>query len=367
MENKNVAQNMSIRNATEEELHEMALGYEETQVLTAMGDVIRANPQFKDMPFLQLDENKEFQRLLREHIRNRPIRGRKQETQALHSIIPEAFYITNNKLSNEMTKNFAEQGEIPIDVIKPGKKGAITTYNSLNYEGKNISIDGRHEFTAYDRAIHNAVCSLYVAGNEVITPAMVYRAVNGMSETEKVSPQALEAVANSIDKSRFMRLRVDFREEAKARGIELDRAEIDANLLEARRVIIKSGGKEIDGYKIFTTPALYEYSQHTMQILSVPSELLDTKEATRNTEEMIAIREYLIRRIEVMKHDKTMSNRILYDTIFEEVGIAPNKVQKGRMRGYITSVLDLWKEKEYIEDYKEYKAGNSVKGIELRY
>jgi hypothetical protein len=196
---------------------------------------------------------------------------------------------------------------------------------------------------------------------------MVYRAVNGMTENEKVSPQSLEAVRNSLDKSRFMRLKVDFTEEAKARNLDIDKAEIDSNLLEARVITVEAGGNKVDAYKIHETPVLYEYSQRTRQIVSVPLKLLDTKEAMRNTEEMIPVKEYLIRRIEVMKRAKNMSNKIVYDTIFEEVGIIiTDKKQKQRIRGYIQSILSLWQARDnYIKDFKEYKVGNSTKGIEI--
>ena len=166
---------------------------------------------------------------------------------------------------------------------------------------------------------------------------MVYRAVNGMTEQGKVSPQALEAIKNSLDKSRFMRLKVDFSEEAKVRNINVDKAEIDSNLLEARVITVEAGGHKVEGYRILAKPVLYEYSQHTKQILSVPPKLLDTKEATRNTEDIISIKEYLIRRIEIMKHDKTMGNKILYETIFKEVGI--KDIIKQKIQGFFAAYL----------------------------
>jgi hypothetical protein len=287
--------------------------------------VRKSNPKYESLTLEQLSKSDEFQKELKEyiskHITLPTEASTSEEIKALHSIIPENFYITNNKLSNEITKNFAQKGTISLGVINPNKKGEIVTYNSLTYEGKDISITGRYEFTAYDRAIHNAVCSLYAAGNDIVSPTMIYRAVNGMTETEKVSPQSLEAVKNSLDKSRFMRLKVDYTDEAKVRGWNVDKTVIDSNLLEARGIIVEAGGAKVEAYKILAIPVLYQYSQRSKQIISIPSGLLDTKEATRNTEEIISIKEYLIRRIEIMKHDKDMSNKIIYDTIFDEAGI----------------------------------------------
>lgn len=290
-------------------------------------------------------------------------------TETLKSIIPKSYHITNNKLSNEMTKDFINQGNIELAVIKSGKKGEVLTYNSLTYDNPNISITGKQEFTAYDRTIHNAVCTLYAAGNKEITPAMVYRTANGMTDKETVSPQAIEAVTQSLDKSRFLRLKVDYKAEARVRGItDVKKFEIDSYLFPAKMINIAAGGYEVTAYQILDTPALYHYAQLTKQIISVSLPLLDTREATRNTEEMIPIKEYLIRRIEIMKHNDDTSNRIVYDTIFSEAGITElNKDKSYNLRTYIKAILKLWQNKKYIKSFKEYKEGKSIKGVEIIY
>jgi hypothetical protein len=223
-------------------------------------EVIKAdNPKFQGKTLKQLSENNDFILALREHRSKYPSALDESDIESLISKIPTTFSITNNKLSNEMTKDFVNRKDISLAVINVGKKNEVRTYNSLTYDDKNISITGQQEFTAYDRAIHNAVCSLYASGNDVVTPAMVYRAATGMTETEKVSEQATEAVKNSLDKSRFMRLKVDFTEEAKARGWNVDETEIDSNLLEARVVTVRTGGNKVNAYKILATPVLYQY------------------------------------------------------------------------------------------------------------
>lgn len=337
---------------------------------TAIDAIIKEKPEFKELNLVQLKDNDEFQQMLKKYITvNSPIQANPQtsDIEILKSVIPKTFSISNNKLSNEMTRDIVNKGEIPLAVINVGNKNEIFTYNSLTYEGENISITGRYEFTAYDRTIHNAVCSLYAAGNDVVTPAMVYRAVTGMIETEYVSPQAIEAVKNSLNKSRFMRLVVDFTEEARARGWNIDKTTIESYLLPAKLVKVEAGGNKIEAYKILETPELYKYSQLTKQIISIPLALLDTKEATRNTEEIIPIKEYLIRRIEIMRHDRSMNNKIVYNTIFEETGIITNhKTERNRYKKYIKEILSLWQTRDnYIKEYKEYKDGTSTKGIEI--
>ena len=368
MEHETMPNDKIIGNLTDDELYKISLD-QDPEIFNTIENVIKENPEFKEMTFIQLKNNKKFQKALKEYRIKNPLTIKPEVSDSiemLHSIIPENFYITNNKLSNEMTKDFINKGNIELAVINSSQKGEIFTYNSLTYDNKNISITGQHEFTAYDRAIHNAVCSLYAAGNDVITPAMVYRTVNGMSENQKASPQAMESIVNSLDKSRFMRLKVDYSEEAKARDINIEKAEFDSYLLPAKKITVKAGGNEVDAYKIIEMPDLYKYSQQTKQIISIPLNVLDTKKAIRSSEEIITIKEYLIRRIEMMKHNKSLSNKIIYEVIFEEIGIAnPDKKKSFALRATIKAIFELWKKKSYIQNYTEYKQSKSIKGIEI--
>jgi hypothetical protein len=274
-----------------------------------------------------------------------------------------------------MTKGFVNEGDISLATMNVGKKNEIRTYNSLTYEGDDISITGRHEFTAYDRAVHNAVCSLFVSGNEVITPKMVYRTLNGMVNTENVNQTTEEKVRNSIDKSRFMRLRVDYEDEAKTRKWKIDKASINSNLLHADECMIEAGGEIQSAFKIIKTPILYEYAQYTKQIIAVPLELLDIRDDNKdadkinNTEDVITMKEYLLRRIEIMKHDKKQSKKIIYDTIFDETGIKiKHGTERDRHRNNIKKILSLWRDKyQYIENFAEYKEGRGFKGIEINF
>jgi len=341
------------------------------EILILAGE-LKHSPRFIDVPFEKFIKAKEFKDLIADAIERKfPAESMNiLEKEILKSIIPKTFYIVNNKLANEMTKDFVDQGQIDLLVMDSPKLGEILTYVFLNYEGSDISITGKYHFGAYDRALHNAVCSLWAAGNNIVTPAMVYRTVNGMTEQEKVSKQALETVFQSLYNSRFLKLIADYTEEAKARGIKgVDKFKIDSYLLPAEVITVESGGHEVQAFKILKTPPLYEYAQITGQIIGVPMSLLDTREATRNTEDIIPIREYVLRRIETMQKNGKMRNRIRYDTIFDNVGIAiTSRVQKERLREYISSILELWKTRDnYIKDFREYKEGNAFVGVEITY
>jgi len=327
-------------------------------------------PQYKSMTLEELMKNKDFIEKFAEEEKERAAFEKFKELMSkavLKSRTPKIYNIPNNKLSNEITKNFTDKGEIALAVINPGKKGEVLTYNSLTYEDKNITMIGSREFTAHDRVVHNSVCSLYNAGNNIITPAMICRTMNGMTEHETPGEKEIEAVRNSLDKSRFLRLKVDFTEEAKARGFNTDKTTIDTNLLNAEVLIAETGGKKVEAYRILSTPILYQYAQMTNQIISVPLKLLNTKKTVRNSDKIMLIKEYLIRRIENMKYSQKMVNKIFYETIFEETGIViTHDTERDRYRKYIKEILKLWKiESKYIKNSKEFREGNACKGIEI--
>ena len=307
-----------------------------------------------------------------------------QKTKArptLNSIIPHTAVINNSKLAHELTRNFLGEGEIPILVSRRNAKKEVSIIASLDIDDPNIKIVGKQPYTAYDRAVLNGICSLWQAGNTAFTPAMVYRAMNGTNGTsargEKVSPQAIEAVTQSIEKQRVTRLYIDCTEQMKHYK-DLTSATYDAMMLTVEGIeMTAQNGEKVKAYR-FTNPSrppiLYEYSRSIGQVLSVPPRLLNSSRFVRSTAEVITLREYLIRRIEGMKNKKNSltSNKITYGNIYEELGIDPSKLEGDakknvprRIRQNTEAILNHVTSEKYIAGYTSYKKGKTVIGIEV--
>lgn len=249
----------------------------------------------------------------------------------LTSVLPEKYVVPNNKLANTMTKGIIDIGKITLEESRRGAKKLVETTCILTYEGDNVHLSGRQPFTEYDRNVYNAVSSLYVYGDQshVVTPAMVYRAMTGLTDSEKPTAGQLAAVTRSLDKMRFIRARIDCTEELKMRRITLNSkqingGEIDTYLLTADAIKVQAGGQTVRAYRIIKTPILYEYAAAVKQVLTLPASVLDVKELNPggsigarlpNTESRILIKGYLIRRIEGMKGKNGLSNPVisLYD------------------------------------------------------
>ena len=319
-----------------------------------------------------------------EHTREYLLQAIKKDTatglEVLRAITPKKSVINNSKLAQEIIDSFAGEGIIPIRVSGAKAKKDFAILASLTFEGPNIKITGRQPYTAYDRAVLNGICSLWQAGNTAFTAAMVYRAMNGISSSDDggayVSPQAVGDVTRSIEKQRVTRLTVDCTAQMDHYK-NLKRAKFDAMMISVDGIeMTAQNGQRVKAYT-FTNPnrppVLYEYSRSIGQVLSIPPRLLNSSGAIRTTEEVIAIREYLIRRIEGMKGNNSLRNdRITYRGIYKELGIDIDaltgnaaKDTPKRVRKNTEALLSHFVSEDFIKGFTEYREGRTIAGVQI--
>lgn len=305
------------------------------------------------------------------------------EFQQLISQLPSEYVMPDTELAKEITNDHMDGEEFAM-VVKPKRKPSdkpVVTKAILTFNGDqaNIMSAGRSKYTPYDRAVYSGIVSLYEANNELFTPAMVYRAMNGLSESEYVSPTTLEKVANSIEKSRRSQLVIDFTDEARfyaernmvPPGSDF-KTTYEGNLLAADKITIRNNGLMVTGYKILRKPILYEYAQAVNQVISVPIGLLQTKGGVRSTEEVIVLREYLLRRIESFRRRRQPGSLvILYDEIYKLHGISKEthknyKDKCKKIRSHTEAILGEWLNMCYIEGFESRRDGTrSINSIEI--
>ena len=292
------------------------------------------------------------------------------------SRLPHKHYIANNKLANKLTEDIIDAGAVEL-VVSGRKKTEVTTRCMLTYEGDNIKLTGRQPFTEYDRQVQDAVISIYAGDeeNHIITAATVYRAMVNMTETESPSAQQIGAVTKSLEKMRFVRVRIDCTEELKKHNATYDGelitdGEVDTYLLALESLTIKAGGQIVKAYRIIKEPIIYTYARATKQVISVDQKLLDVKDDTgariANTEQRIAIKGYLLRRIEVMKGKTPQSNRILFEKIYTAMGATdPDKTTKKRTREYVQAALEFWKREKVIKGFEFVKKSREYAAVDI--
>ena len=346
-----------------------------------------------------------------------------QEAVALQAKKPIKHTMPNNALANELQHGLVNAGEQNIVVSNGDRRRhlqPLTAYTMVEYvDGNGVMIAGN--FTEYDRQVSDAILSLYLHGHKshFMTADMIYRAMTTTPDVNP-SPQSIGAVTKSIEKLRRIRVTIDATEELRARGF----TDINGNpityqrdnyLLVATGHTFKSGGKIVKGYSIDSEPILYNYAKLTGQVLTVNANLLNICDVTptgqigapiKNSEQRIPVKGYLLRRVEVMRHDKKQaqdsyrkhetrrqnearkaakegrepamqaksidqfrahSTRILFDTLYYETGIAgeSDKVKRS-CREYAMQVLDYWKAVKYIKGYSIKKGDkNRIEGVDI--
>lgn len=234
---------------------------------------------------------------------------------------------------------------------------------SLNYEDNGVSLS--KQITKYDKLVHDAVATLWAAGNRTVTARQVYQTMTGSAGKPK--PSAIEKVEDSLDKQRRIFVRLDFSQELRGKKtfvldgetIEAEGAYLETYMLEADKKVIKSGnGRNVAGYVFKDAPVLYRHDLSTKQIISYPQALLEeTSGVASNTETNILIRSYLIKRIKTMsRNGPKLSKRIRYESVYKAIGNeTDNRTQRKRMNEVVRAYLDAFVDSGFIAGWTEYK------------
>lgn len=311
----------------------------------------------------------------------------------LQSLIPDKFVLPRDKISNNLTSEPLDGVAGQALVIKQrGKMKPVYTRYVLTYEGDNVKLSGRasNNYTSYDRAIQDAITTLWVHGDaaHIFTPPMIYRTMTGKAESEAVSPQQIGAITKSIEKQRRIHAEIDCTEEIARRGLHGVKTALDDFLISAEALTVEAGGRKVRAYKLHSAPILYSYANSIGQVSTVPAALLDIKKVDRrgristqslpNTENRIQIKNYLLRRIEGMKNERNhLTQRTISLLSYERSGkklpgiyeIAgypnPTKQEAGTIRKYIEQVLCFWTASKYIKGYTFTKKGQTIAGVEI--
>lgn len=265
--------------------------------------------------------------------------------------------ILNHKLFNE-SNNWTYDEATKMSISNKQAKHQKYIQYGLAYTGTSQGF----RFNTHDKRVYNAVISLYEAGNDVLTPSMIYRQMNGLDGRQGVSNAAINLIISSMDKSRQTHIGIDFENGVKP---------LTGFLIDADKVEVSTGKHAVTGYRLNDKPLFYQLDKfNSNQLMTVDSELLNVKDTIkRDSLNVILIREYLIRRIEIMKHKKNKTqNRITFDAIYKELDIEkPTPENIKIIRRHTENILLSLTNKKYIRKYNPYKQSRTFKGVEVIY
>lgn len=291
-------------------------------------------------------------------------------------------YFNNTKIAKVIStrENLVDTGGISIKTIR---EGVITDVDLVSDERLQLTKD----ITPYDMAVQDAIYSLYQAGCDRFTVQMVGEIMSG-NTNQDILPQKIEEISRSIHKMRHIDISIDCTEEWIAKGKRLPKSGkviFKSYLLPLAEVKVTAGNQmEMEGYRLLSKPALYDYAEHLNQIVNVPIGLLATQELLSDNTEVIIIKRYLIKKIALMKNKRNdlCSDRISlewYDKknhemkgLYAELGYHAEDYSKWRdkkaqLRSITVKILEYLKSVGYIKSYQEYLDGREIKGYEIEY
>lgn len=327
---------------------------------------------------------------------------------------PTSHTMPNNPLMNALQqKNAINAGAFDLQVSNgKGRRKEITVFTMVTYDPGDTGIlitDAK--LTEYERQVSDAVISLWAEAMQeklptIFTVDQIFRAMPGGSD--KPSAQQKGAITKTLEKFNRLHIYMDATEEMRRRRIITDTQKyiVDENYLQWRRhtVTTRTGKKVAQGYEILGQPIMLTYSKLTKQLLTVPAKNIEIEkvkggkpsgELIAMTPERQAMTGYIIRRIEIMRHDlkqakenkrkydarrkndKTLEEKpvaafreqsdiILFDTLFKEAGA--NTTSRDRAmdnRKFCFQVLDYQKAIGAINGYTKQTQGRSITGVKI--
>lgn len=227
-----------------------------------------------------------------------------------------------------------------------------------------------HPITFYDRIVEDAIGNLFDQGFSKITPEMVYRQINGLTGARQVSQTAAQKIDRSIRRLARTWIQIDFTEQLQALTKDkLEKGTIGDVILPAKNIYLRfADGTIKSGWQIKELPQIYKYSKIVKQIATIPTALLQTQDARRSTDEVIAAKYYLIGQIERIRR-KPDNPKILFDTLFEATGdttALENREVRRRRIIAISALLEHFKREKYIQDFTiTRERGGKVDGVTI--
>lgn len=250
---------------------------------------------------------------------------------------------------------------------------AVNSIVTLNYDKllELVQIDNPQILLNPEaRVIHDAIVSIYYAGNRHFDWSMIYQAKTGYrQEHPRITQQEIDTQKKLLDRLITARVTIDTTEEAKHFGYDGGREE--NYLIPAKWDEFYKNGRKVEGYIFLDEPPLLKYCRLAGQVDTRDINLLalpDNEEQKVNASmQTLVIRDYLLERIvKMINPNNRMENIIMLDTLFNYAGVnleAQNEATLRSKKRYIMqtvrALLNNWTAKGLIQGFTLIKEGSS--------
>lgn len=257
-----------------------------------------------------------------------------------------------------------------VEGIKKGKK-VVTPYWLELIEDYSDKLPP----DAFTREVLFHAMNFYEQGFNFFTFSMALDSLTGGEEKRNIYNEQYAAIKRAIDKLGFTRIKIDLAPLFKAfpkyaanfKG-DRDRAEIVGTILPMKYLETEINGQKTLAVKLLDESPLMTYAKLKKQLLTYDTSPLAIS-GQRNTPQVITVKNYLLRRINLMqsaKRKKGLSPIILFETLYKNCGLtdASNSI-KQNVRKEITDILSSFKADGVIKNFEFEKQDGAYRSIKI--
>lgn len=302
----------------------------------------------------------------KQHVQIRhPNSTRRLNDRFTNKTLPDLFEALTRSNSDKTEHTIPEYKPIDFGKKASGDKPTSVSATLATTDGTKLT---DKNFVGYSREVHDAFMTLFENGNKKFSLKALYRELTNRGDTREFSTAQLKPLFEALEKMRTLDVGFECEENPKYSGY--------GHLLSFRwNIPISENGSEIKYQDLVITvtdtmpSVLYGNAQKYGQIITTEKDMLiiknykDGKLSDRradDTPDRIAVKGYLIKRIQNMRTGNGDNDTIRFDTIIKTAlgKEITDKKARLRMNNYIITVLENWKGK-YFESYVEKGTGKN--------
>lgn len=222
--------------------------------------------------------------------------------------------------------------------------------------------------TPFHRELLFTAISAYEQGYRVLTFNMTTRALTG-------DPRAIqgkkfyEAIKMGFDKLLFTRIKIDLSPLLEAFPKYGKRytgtTELVSPLLPGRYFETQINGQKTLAIELLGSSPIMTVANLKRQVISYDTAILNIPNQN-NTETVVVIKNYLLRRISLMPPKGRLNKSILFETLLRECGLADaDRFKKRDVRKTIGEVLEHFKAENVIRDFEFELSNGTYRAIKI--
>lgn len=288
---------------------------------------------------------------------------------------PDRFYTPNSYIASSfpLWSKLYYEGQISFgmqttsDITGKTNEGSVPIYYSITPDTDLIDEDGREiisynkaRIKGFDIAILDAICSFLEAGHDTLYVTAIDRLMRGGRKTDSISDTRQERILQALRKLSGTRLYLNVTNDTSIPDNIKECVYDEAMLTYSGLQMTTYAGQKTYVFNVKTLPPLYRYSKAKGEIVSFPTNLLDTGD--RAEERTTPLKVQLLKRITLINKRQLSQTSIKYEYIYNraDVEIPQTRAQMNRDISRFKEWLTFWQKIGYIKGFMIDKQGVSI-------